>query len=254
MDCTVRVIKGPDAGVECRLKPGPNLVGRSLKAALTLSAPDISWEHLSITRTGDQYVVENLSAVGTYLDDARLTGPVKLRPRDHLRLSKDTVLRFEPAAGSSGQISPATKILAVVVILGCSAALLWAMFAPQTGNADWAGAYLKVDAWVDQQVRAKLLPPDARRLFRDAWRLEQSMDFADSRPVWLKLRLLLESPEVKLPILPDAMEYPAALKTMLTPKLPSAPAPEFTDDEMAAAFAEFIGRRLDWSTLQTKTK
>src|SRR5882762_1900210 len=95
MDCILKVIKGPDAGTSCKLQPGPNLVGRSMKAALKLTPSDISWEHLAVNRNGDQCLAENLSASGSYIDDARLTGPVKLRPRDQVRLSKDTVLRFE---------------------------------------------------------------------------------------------------------------------------------------------------------------
>src|SRR6266550_6127044 len=102
MDCILRVIHGPDQGQEHRLQPGPNLIGRGKQAALRLSPEDISWEHAVVTRQGEEYYVENLSAVGTWVGDARIDGRVRLRPRDKVRLSKETVLRLDTADGGGG--------------------------------------------------------------------------------------------------------------------------------------------------------
>ena len=117
MDCILRVIKGPDTGTTCRLVSGQNLVGRSSKAALKLTPEDISWEHLSVTRNGDQYIAENLSALGSYLDEARLTAAVKLRAGDQFRLSGNTVIRFEAVDGGGGMSFLGRKGLPILLVL-----------------------------------------------------------------------------------------------------------------------------------------
>ena len=70
MDCLIRVIKGPDTGASVPLPGGIVVMGRSPKAGLRLSSPDISWEHAQIVRNGTDCTLENLSAAGTYLGDA----------------------------------------------------------------------------------------------------------------------------------------------------------------------------------------
>src|SRR5947209_18578138 len=102
MDWLIRVIQGPEQGQERLLQPGPNRVGRGRSAGLKLSPEDVSWEHAVVTRDGDEYYVENLSAQGTWVGDARVNGRVRLKPRDRIRLSEETILRVEPAAGGGG--------------------------------------------------------------------------------------------------------------------------------------------------------
>src|SRR5262249_498192 len=130
MECSIRVIKGPGSGDNCPLKPGINLFGRSPKAALTLSSPDVSYEHFSITGSGDQCVVENLWGAGTYIDDVSLTAPVKLRPRDQIRVSKDTVLRYETTGGGEGGVFSGTGgiLLLCLVVVGLVAGV-WVLIA-----------------------------------------------------------------------------------------------------------------------------
>src|SRR5580692_4976713 len=100
MDLLIRVIEGPDAGLVQPLQPGPNMIGRGKAAAVKLSVEDVSWEHALVTRDQDQCFLENLSALGTWVGEARVNGRVRVRPGDKIRLTEQTVLRVESAGGS----------------------------------------------------------------------------------------------------------------------------------------------------------
>jgi hypothetical protein len=252
MECNVRVISGPSAGETMKLLPGANLIGRSAKAALRLSATDISYEHCVITRSGDEYVLENLSALGTYVDDAKLTGPVKLRPRDQIRLSRETVLRLEAADGGGGLLAGRRGILGglVAVLLVVVGFVAYDLLSPQQQADDWNRAYALLEPWVAVEVQAKRLPEGMATLFRDAWRMEQSQDYARSSAAWLRLQLSLDVAEAKAGLQNRSREHPAALQRILTPPAGNMEAPEPLDDEKAAAFAQFVKRRLDWSSRQ----
>jgi len=261
MDGSIRVIKGPDTGVSCKLKPGANIIGRSSKAALTLTSPDISWEHFAIHRNGDQYTVENLSAMGTYLDDSKITGQIKLRSRDQLRLSKDTVIRFDSGGTLDGGLFAGGRGIAVLVSIAVAliAAVVFMVINSRTTPANWPGAYVQLQAWVQQQVTPdnpklmpldKRLPPQTLHLFQDAWALEQAGDYNGANKAWLKLRLLLEhlNDAQKLPA--DAEDHTTALRNLLIP--PPGPPQDQSDPEMAAALKQFVSRRLAWCTEQVK--
>jgi len=257
MDGSVRVIKGPDAGLNCKLKPGVNIVGRSSKAALTLTSPDISWEHFSITRNGDQYLVENLSAMGTYLDDSKITGPIKLRGRDQLRLSKDTVIRFESGGALDGGLLAGGRGIALLcgIAVALIAAVVFMVINSRAVQPNWPGAYLQLQAWVSQEADAKLkpdirLPPETLHLFQDAWAREQAGDYVAANRAWLRLRLLLEhlQDDGKLPM--DSPEHATALKNLLIPPPGVPEEPSF--DDQAAAFKQFVSRRLALCTEQAK--
>jgi len=253
MDCILRVISGSDAGTTARLQPGSNLIGRSPKAALRLKPGDISYEHCTITRAGDEYVVENLSALGTYLDDAKLSGPVKLRPRDELRLSKDTVVRLEAVGGESGLLAGRRGVLATLIILmmGMAGFIAWNVMGPTKLADDWNGAYYLLEPWVKNEVRANRLSADTTVLFRDAWRLEQAEDYAGSLQIWLRLQLTLDSVEGSQGLQKASAEHPQALQHMLSSRRNIEESP-VSDEEMSAAFAQFVKRRLDYSSRQAK--
>lgn len=253
MDCIIKVIKGPDTGETARLQPGSNLIGRSPKAALRLKSQDISWEHCTITRSGDDYVAENLSALGTYLDDAKLTGPVKLRPRDQLRLSKETVLRFEAVGNDAGLLAGRRGILVtlIVVLLAVLSLIVWDVLTPPKLADDWTGAYNSLEPWVTQETRARHLPADTAVLFRDAWRLEQAEDYEKSAAMWLRLQMALDSVEGSRALQKVSADNPSALQHLLTPARNIAQR-QALDEEMPAAFTQFVKRRLDWSSRQAK--
>ena len=253
MDCIIRVIKGPDAGATARLQPGSNLFGRSPKAVLRLTAPDISWEHCTITRNGDEYFAENLSALGTYIDDAKLAGPVKLRPRDQLRLSKETVLRFEAVGNDAGLLAGRRGLLVtlIVVLLVALALIAWDVFSPTKLADDWAGAYNSLEPWVAQETQARHLPADTAILFRDAWRLEQAEDYERSAAMWLRLQMAMDSVESSRALQKASADNPSALQQLLTPGR-NIGQRQALDEEMSAAFTQFVKRRLDWSARQAK--
>lgn len=255
MTCIIRVIKGPDTGASCRLQPGTHLIGRSLKASLRLTPTDISYEHATITVTGDDYVVENLSALGTYLDDAKITGPVKLRPRDQLRLSKDTVLRLESEGADAGLLSSRKGImtLLVLILMVVLGLVIWSVTLEDKPTDDWPHAYNELAPWVSREVAAKRMPADATRLFQNAWRLEQSGDYERSAPLWLRLQMLLESLEDRRAIIAASTAHPKALQEMLNPT-PGVASAEPSDEQMSAAFSQFVTRRLAWSSRQSKPK
>lgn len=257
MDCVIRVLSGPDAGESARLQPGVNLIGRSPKAALRLKASDISWEHCSITRSGDEYIAENLSALGTYIDDAKLSSPVKLRPRDQLRLSKDTLLRFEVMGDDVGLLAGRRGIVLalVVLLLGAITWFCWDAMTPVKAADDWTSAYNVLEPWVAEEAAARRLPPDTAVLFRDAWRLEQAEDYRNSSALWLRLQLAVDSVEERGGLQKASAENPGALQQLLTP--PAAKnngASQALDEQRPAAFAQFVKRRLDWSTRQAKNQ
>ena len=74
MDCVIRVISGPELGLEHKVQQGAHVIGRGNKAALRLTPEDVSWEHALVTREGDDYFVENLSSQGTWIGDSKVAG------------------------------------------------------------------------------------------------------------------------------------------------------------------------------------
>ncbi len=247
MDCDLRVIKGPDTGTLCRLQPGINLVGRSTKSALKLTGDDISWEHFTITRNGDLYTAENLSSLGTYMDDARLVGPVRLRPRAQLRLSQDTVVRLESADGSSSGWLNDRRVLVLLLVLvliggGIAAVMLGGR---ETPNDNWNSAYTRLVEWIDRKAAAGDLPNTTSARFVNAWRLEQVENYVESRQKWLDLSVFLQENALGYPLLNARANHPGALDKLLNPPRISA---DMHDDEMASALMQFATRRLTYST------
>lgn len=252
MDCILRVIRGPDEGLSVKLASGQTLIGRSGRAGLKLSGEDVSWEHALITRSGDDYLLENLSSFGTYLEGTRLTNPVRLRPREQIRLSPQTVLRVEAVDGSGRPLGSRRMLwwvagIAVVVLLGLLVAK--AVISASTPRDDWDRAYGIIDPWVSSEIRRGRLPQTALEMFREAWRLEQVMDYKNSRFAWLKLQLLLDSLADKRDFAGLSRSDPQALQRLLTPQLGDS---ESDDDQLAAAWAQFIQRRLTWSASKVK--
>ncbi len=254
MDCIVKVIKGPDTGLSCRLQAGPNLIGRSSRAVLQLTAPDISWEHVLVIRNGEDYAVENLSSMGTYIDDAKITGRIKLRTRDQLRLSRDTVLRFESESGDGGLLGNRKLLLGLaglaLVLLG------WLVLAnpfarSEVGDSDWERVFNQTVSWTDRQAACRQLPRQVSQLFREGWRLEQAKDYQGSYATWLRLQLLLDGLEDRRHFSRLSVENPNALQMMLSPA-PSQLA-EPGDAELAGALVQFVKRRLLWSSRFLKT-
>jgi ABC transport system ATP-binding/permease protein len=83
------------------LAAGESIVGRAPGTAVELSHPEVSRHHCKITRTGDEFVVENLSSTrGTTLNGAPLSAPSPFRIGDELGIGPIS-LRLEPAGAAT---------------------------------------------------------------------------------------------------------------------------------------------------------
>lgn len=91
-DVTQRVAFGAveshrDFGTSIRLKSGQTTIGRDAACDLALASPTISRRHAVIARVADGYQVLDVgSANGTFLNGARISAPMPLRPGDVLRI------------------------------------------------------------------------------------------------------------------------------------------------------------------------
>ncbi|MES4901710.1 MULTISPECIES: FtsK/SpoIIIE domain-containing protein [unclassified Streptomyces] len=92
------VAAGPDTGLIVALAPGTHTVARSSRAAVCLRDLDVSRnEHarLEISGDGQAVVVDGGSTNGTFLDGARVSGRMALKPGSVLRVGSDE-LRWTP--------------------------------------------------------------------------------------------------------------------------------------------------------------
>lgn len=251
MDCIVRVIKGPDQGATAKLAPGANLIGRSPKAVLRLTGQDISLEHIVINRSGDDYTAENLSANGTLIEDQKMAGQVRLRPRNVMKLSKETTIRFESASGAEGSIFADRRTLVMVLVLMLGLGALVVFIKPLTGDkpANWPYAYEALRNWIDREARAKRLPEASIRLFREADRLEKFENFDSAKVIWLQLQLLLELENPKRHFNQLSIDNPMALTNLTHP----TPTTNLSDDEMAAALVQYVRSHLTWTAKNSKS-
>jgi hypothetical protein len=249
MECTIRVIKGSDAGLSHRLQPGASIIGRSAKAVVRLTSLDVSWEHAVITRTGDEYVLENLSAAGTYIDDAKVTGPMKLRSRDQVRLSRDTVLRFE-AEGDTGWTGKRLLLtLLLLLMVAVTGLVLGTNIGRPVPDDNWDRAFYIIEPWVQDEVKHNRLPGEVASLFHDGWRLEQVKDYERSAGAWMRLQLLLDNLEARKGLGKISDEHPRALQVLLNS--PIEPTPDTY--EKTAALVQFVKRRQAWSVMQVNS-
>jgi ABC transport system ATP-binding/permease protein len=78
------------------LAAGESIIGRAPGTAIELSHPEVSRQHCKITRTGDEFLVENLSTSrGTTLNGSPLTAPAPFKIGDEIGIGP-VFLRLEP--------------------------------------------------------------------------------------------------------------------------------------------------------------
>lgn len=253
MDCIVRVIQGLDKDAQAKLPPGPTLVGRAASAGLRLSDPDISWEHLVITRTGDEYSAENLSARGSFIDDAKMATAVKVRLRQQIRLSAQTVVRLEPAegAGAGTQKLIALGVVALLLIGGTVAWFMWGKSGERPATENWDRAFNILYPWVEQNVAAKRLPADLPDMFVHARRLDQVHQELAARKLWVKMQLDIDRAEPTAQLAAASATHRDALKKLLSPA-PGDGQPG--DEDLAAALWQYIDRRVTELTKKGDSK
>jgi pSer/pThr/pTyr-binding forkhead associated (FHA) protein len=194
MDCTLKIIVGPEAGLEFICSGPETYLGRSQRCAVRLGSPSISFEHALITRTGDDFFVENLSANGTILNNERLLSKTRLRAKDQIRMGGDTVARVEslPAAATAG--SSRRLLLAAVVGL-LILALVVVIVDPfsVSDSKNWLGVYRMMQQYALEQVARNGMPQDVPALLSEAWRLESAGDRNAAGKAWMKLHVKLDA-------------------------------------------------------------
>ncbi|MEO6712943.1 MAG: FHA domain-containing protein [Mycobacteriales bacterium] len=86
------VTAGALAGTRVRLDGSPITLGRDGGSTLVLTDDYVSNHHARIYSTGDRWLVEDLGSTnGTYLGDAKVTGPTPLNPGSPVRIGKTVV-------------------------------------------------------------------------------------------------------------------------------------------------------------------
>lgn len=97
------------------LKEGQTLIGRRPECAIVVSHPTVSGRHAVVHAEGGEYVLEDVgSHNGTFLNEERIAGRVKLSHNDAIRFG-DVIARFldpaavkPPAAAAEAPAEPAT--------------------------------------------------------------------------------------------------------------------------------------------------
>jgi pSer/pThr/pTyr-binding forkhead associated (FHA) protein len=257
MPTSLRIIEGPGKGTDYPMNPGDTIIGRGAKAQVKLASAEVSWEHAIITRLGEDWMIENLSAHGTQLNDQKISGRVRLRPKDRIRVTDDTVLRFESTEG------PQVNVLAnpwlvrgvigalVLLVVGWGAVMLLRKPVPPD---NWRYAFDSMFTWVQAETDARRMPSDVLALFKSARDSEiaatrtadqtdktaQAFKVAAGR--YEKLMLRIDGLEDTYHCMANAARNPRVLKQKL---LASSSADTMDTDEFAAALEELVKARLD---------
>jgi hypothetical protein len=192
MDCTLKIIAGPETGQEFVCSGPETYLGRSQRCALRLSNPSVSFEHVLITRVGEDFFVENLSANGTVLNNERLLAKTRLRAKDQIRIGPDTVARVEslPAAAAAGL---GRRLLLAVLAGGLILAAAIVLNQDSGGTTDLRAKYRTMQQYVQEQTTTGVMPQDVPALLSEAWRLETAGNRAQAAKTWLTLQLRLDA-------------------------------------------------------------
>jgi hypothetical protein len=241
VDCVIKIIRGPDEGQQFQCSGTEAVVGRSPRSQVRLTSPAASYEHAIISRNGDEFFIENLSAAGTFVNDERITGKVRLRARDQLRFGPETVARVEavPTSGSSPGRRRALLFLFIAVMAALLILVVADPFSASTPQTSSRASFAKLDAWTQSEVEQQQLPLEAQQLLREAWRLETSGDRTASVKVWRRLAVLLASQQNFQNLDETSRKYATALQRLESKQVPP---PKLADDEMAAALVQFVAR------------
>ena len=247
MDLTLKIITGPEAGQEF-ICSGPEIyLGRSQRCLVRLGSPSVSFEHALITRVGDDFFVENLSANGSQLNNERLLAKTRLRAKDQIRLGPDTVTRVEslPAAAAAG--SHRRLLLAGFVAL-LVVGLAIVVLDPFSSNSStsWLGVYRLMQQWSLDQVARNGMPQDLPALLADAWRLESVGDRSAANPAWMKVQVKLDDWDRKV----EAAERQQGLpepspSTRGLEQLKSGQKTALPDSDMRVAFKHFVKKMME---------
>jgi pSer/pThr/pTyr-binding forkhead associated (FHA) protein len=240
----IRIIKGPEEGQRFECSGAESVVGRSPRSQVRLASSTASYEHAVITRNGEDFYIENLSAAGTYVNEERISGKVRLRSRDQLRFGAETIARVEsvPSGGTAGGRRRWLLIAFVTMLVIAVGLMLFDPFSTPPQHINMRAAYAKLEGFSHEEVQSRMLPTEAEVLLREAWRLEMSGDKSRANTLWLRLSVLLDGVEQRTGYQSAAQRDPHALERLASPPAKGAPAGEPGNDEMGAALVQFVSR------------
>jgi pSer/pThr/pTyr-binding forkhead associated (FHA) protein len=238
------MIKGPEQGQRFECSGTEAVVGRSPRSQVRLASPTASYEHAIITRNGDDFYIENLSATGTYINEERISGKVRLKANDQLRFGPGTIARVEsvPSSGGAGSRRRWLVIAFVTMLVVALGLMVFDPFSTPAQRLDLRAAYSNLDGWTQGEIKARVLPQEANDLLREAWRLEMSGDKSRANKLWIKLSVLLDGVEQRTGYQAASGKFPNALSHLVASDHKDGASDAIGDEEMGAALVQFVSR------------
>jgi hypothetical protein len=104
------ISKGPKAGSAYPLPAATLTIGRQAGNQIVIDDPMVSRRHARLTWQGTTFLLEDLgSANGTWVNNARITGPTLLRAGDVIGLSQEILLVFSNQPGADETVYRAPR-------------------------------------------------------------------------------------------------------------------------------------------------
>lgn len=205
MDLVLKTLSGPEKDQVFACSAPESYLGRSQRCVVRLSSQAVSFEHALITRKGDDFFIENLSANGTLLNNERLgsagaagnpaDAKTRLRQKDTIQLAPDVVLRVEslPAASAGGASRRWLLVAVVLLLVALLVVVVTNPLSDSTSPANWSKAYQPLQEFTQRQADQHLLPTEFPNMFREAWRMQISGDKSNAAAEWKRLAVLLDN-------------------------------------------------------------
>ena len=93
--CLLTVLTGPQRGTVIRIEGDEGTIGRSEEADACIPDPGLSRIHARIFRTNDGFFVEDAGSTnGTFVEDVRIEGQVRLEDDARMRLGRRTIIKL----------------------------------------------------------------------------------------------------------------------------------------------------------------
>jgi hypothetical protein len=97
------VQNGPNPGQSFNIKDRPQTIGRGSTNDIIIEDQSLSRVHARVRATSNGYIIEDLGSTnGTFINDARISGPAPVRPGDKIRLGTTISLMVRP--GQAGAV------------------------------------------------------------------------------------------------------------------------------------------------------
>jgi predicted component of type VI protein secretion system len=110
-ELSFEILEGPDAGRVVQVG-GSLVIGRDQGVEIILADPHVEDRHTRVTLAGDGVLVEDLGDPGgTFVNDAELRAPTRMRPGDELQVGV-TVLKLRAGADAPSEVRPKPPALA----------------------------------------------------------------------------------------------------------------------------------------------